>query len=191
MTGTPPRGTELAIDPGAAVASPVLVKHALDAGAQLPVLGGPATHRPAAPRVVARPRDAGKRAEPGDRVLVAVCRDERKPGGLGTAQNRRAFFKRACSSCKRWYARSRACRRRISRIGGTFTRGFRDPRNTPSRTCLRHFDNMNGWMSRAAATAWTSTPGSRVNRTAASLNCRLYSRTFRGPARGMTPPTGC
>ena len=29
------------------------------------------------------------------------------------------------------------------------------PRNTPSRTCLRHFANMNGWMSNAAATACT------------------------------------
>src|SRR6266550_561676 len=39
-------------------------------------------------------------------------------------------------------------------------------------------------MSSAAATACTCTPRCRLNRTAASLNSALYSRTFFGPARG-------
>src|SRR3972149_3638479 len=40
----------------------------------------------------------------------------------------------------------------------------------------------------AAATAWTSSSGCWLNRTAVSLNSRLYSRTFLSPGRATDTP---
>jgi len=48
------------------------------------------------------------------------------------------------------------------------------PRTVPSRTSFRHFDNMNGWMPSAVATAVTCIPGTWLRRTAASLNSFEY-----------------
>mgnify|MGYP001591035290 CR=1 FL=1 len=43
-------------------------------------------------------------------------------------------------------------------------------------------------MSNAAATACTWIPGCWLNRTAVTLNSRLYSRTFLGPGRATDTP---
>ena len=84
-----------------------------------------------------------ERTETRHRVRPPLRVDERKDVFLSTEQNRMAFFRRSCSSCSSACARSSACSRRISRRGGT-VRSRPLPRSTPSRTCLRHFDSMNG-----------------------------------------------
>ena len=38
---------------------------------------------------------------------------------------------------------------------------------------IGHRDSITGWMSRASATTWSSTPGTSVSFTALSLNSRL------------------
>src|SRR5205809_102518 len=109
-----------------------------------PALSGAGTGRARPPRVVARAGDPVERAEPRHGVRPPLRVDERERVSFRVAQNRMAFFKRACSSCSSAWARSSAWRRRISRAGGIFTAGARPPRSTPSRTAFRHRDSMNG-----------------------------------------------
>ena len=111
--------------------------------------------------------------------------DEGERVGLRAEQNRMAFFRSSCSSSRRACAFSSACSLAISRAGpggGAF--GAR-PRNRPSRASFRHFESMNGWISSAVATVFTSSPDCWLNRTAVSLNSSLYFRTARGRDRGM------
>ena len=143
-TDRPPLGAQRALEPGTPVRSVMLLEQSVNVLLQLPVLSGAGTGRARPPRVVARAGDPVERAEPRHSVRPPLRVDERERVSFRVAQNRMAFFKRACSSCSSAWARSSAWRRRISRAGGTFTAGARPPRSTPSRTAFRHRDSMNG-----------------------------------------------
>src|ERR1035437_5140817 len=85
--------------------------------------------------------------------------DEGERVAFRAEQNRMAFFRSSCSAWSKACACSSAWSCAISRAGpggGAF--GAR-PRNQPSRASLRHLDNMNGWISNAAATVLTCNPG--------------------------------
>jgi hypothetical protein len=116
----------------------------LNALLQLPVLYGVRARRTATPGVVSGGAHLKQGTEPSHGVLVPLGVDERERVSFRVAQNRMAFFKRACSSCRRACARSSAWSLRISRGGGSFTAVPRFPRRCPSRTAFRHRDNMNG-----------------------------------------------
>lgn len=85
-----------------------------------------------------------------------------------------AFFKSSCSAFSIARSRLSAWSCLISRADrvGRSTRRLR-PLTTPSRTSFRHRESMNGWMSRAWATVWTSTPDMWLSFTAVSLNSVL------------------
>src|SRR6266705_1275012 len=143
-TDRPPRGAQRALHSGTPVRPVMLPEQSVNVLLQLPVLSGAGTGRACPPRVVARAGDPVKRAEPRHGVRPPLRVDERERVSFRVAQNRMAFFKRACSSCSSAWARSSAWSRRISRAGGSFTAGARRPRSTPSRTSFRHRDSMNG-----------------------------------------------
>src|SRR5206468_2233672 len=139
----PSLGAQRALDAGAPIRPVMRLAGAVNALPQLPVLSGAGTGRACPPRIVARAGDAVEGAEPGHGVRPLLGVDERERVSFRVAQNRMAFFRRACSSCSSAWARSSACSRRISRGGGTFT-ATRFPRSIPSRTAFRHRDSMNG-----------------------------------------------
>src|SRR2546428_438905 len=140
----PPLGAQRALQPGTPVRPVMLREQAVNVRAQLPVLSGVGTARACPPRVVARAGDPVERAEPRHGVLPPLRVDERERVPFCVAQNRMAFFRRACSSCSSAWARSSAWSRRISRAGGTFPPGARGPRSTPSRAAFRHRDSITG-----------------------------------------------
>ncbi len=86
------------MDPGTAVGPVMLLEERLHPVLQLPVLGRVGTGGAVAPGVIARAGDAIQRAEPRHRVPVPLRVDERERVRLRAAQNRMAFFRRACSS---------------------------------------------------------------------------------------------
>src|SRR5439155_8696476 len=133
-----------ALDARAAVGAAVLLEEPLNPPLQLPVQRRVGTLGALPPGVVARPCDAVHRTEPRHRVVTPVRVDEREDVSFRVAQNRMAFFRRACSSCRSACARSSSCSRRISRGGATWTAVPRFPRNRPSRTSFRHRESMKG-----------------------------------------------
>jgi len=133
-----------ALDARTAVGAAVLLEESLNAPLQLPVLRRAGTLGALSPGVVAGPRDAVYRTEPRHRVIAPVRVDEREDVSFRVAQNRMAFFRRACSSCRSACARSSYCSRRISRGGATWTAAPRFPRSCPSRIAFRHREGMNG-----------------------------------------------
>src|SRR6266496_565786 len=135
---------EEAMEPGTPVRPVMLLEQAVNVLLQLPVLSGTGTARACPPRVVAGAGDPVERAEPRHGVLAPLRVDERERVPFCVAQNRMAFFRRACSSCSSAWARSSAWSRRISRAGGTFPAGARGPRSTPWRAAFRHRDSING-----------------------------------------------
>src|SRR5216117_206334 len=141
--GTPLRA-QRALDARTAVGAAVLLEESLNPPLQLPVLRRAGTLGALSPSVVAGPRDAVYRTEPRHRVIAPVRVDEREDVSFRVAQNRMAFFRRACSSCRNACARSSSCNRRISRGGATWTAAPRFPRSCPSRTAFRHRESMNG-----------------------------------------------
>src|SRR2546422_950522 len=143
-TDRPPLGAQRALHPGTPVRPVMLLEQSVNVLLQLPVLSGAGTGRACPPRVVACAGDPVERAEPRHGVRPPLGVDERERVNFRVAQNRMAFFRRACSSCSSAWARSSAWSRRISRAGGSFTAGARRPRSTPSRTSFRHRDSMNG-----------------------------------------------
>ena len=116
-----PLRAQRALDAGTAVGPAVLLEEPLNAPLQLPVLRCVSTLGSLPPRVVAGPGDAVHCTEPRHRVGAPLRVDEREDVSFRVAQNRMAFFKRACSSCRSACARSSAWSRRISRGGGSFT----------------------------------------------------------------------
>ena len=110
--GTPLR-LQRAMNSGTAVGPAVLLEEPLNPPLQLPVLRRVSTLGSLPPGVVAGPRDAVHRTEPRHPEFAPLRVDEREDVGFRVAQNRMAFFKRACSSCKSAWARSSAWSRRI------------------------------------------------------------------------------
>src|SRR5213083_501507 len=143
-TDRPPLGAQRALQPGTPVRPVMLLEQAVNVLLQLPVLSDAGTARACPPRVVAGAGDPVERAEPRHGVLPPLRVDERERVPFCVAQNRMAFFRRACSSCSSAWARASAWSRRISRAGGTFPAGARGPRSTPSRAAFRHRDSING-----------------------------------------------
>src|SRR5437773_1246918 len=138
-----PLRVQRAMDAGTAVGPPVLLEEPLNPPLELPVLRRVVTHWAPPPGVVTGARNAVQRAQARHGVLAPLRVDERERVSFRVAQNRMAFFRRACSSCKSACARSSAWSRRISRGGGPFT-ATRFPRSIPSRTAFRHRDSMKG-----------------------------------------------
>jgi len=126
------------------------------------------------------PPAKGRDAEPRPRRI-----DDGERVAFRAEQNRMAFFRSSCSSCRSACAFSSACRAAISRAGPGGGAFVARPRIRPSRTSFRHLDSMKGWISRAAATVLTCIPGWWLKRTAVSLNSSLYRRTARGRALGI------
>lgn len=179
---------QVPMETGTAVPPLMPVEAARDGGHEAPVLLRVGALPPPAPRVEPGGSDAVAATERRDVVAGMLGRervDEGEALAFRAAENRMAFFKRSCSSCSAAYFRSRAWKAASSRAGPRGGAFGGCPRRTPSRASLRHFDNMKGWISSAAATVYTCMPGCWLNRTAVSLNSSLYRRTFRGPARGM------
>ena len=85
--------------------------------------------------------------------------DEGERVAFRAEQNRMAFFRRSCSSCKSACACSSACSCAISRAGPSGGALGARPRSRPSRASFRHFDSMKGWISNAVATVFTCSPG--------------------------------
>src|SRR5947209_19405434 len=94
-----------ALDARTAVGAAVLLEESLNPPLQLPVLRRAGTLGALSPSVVAGPRDAVYRTEPRHRVIAPVRVDEREDVSFRVAQNRMAFFRRACSSCSSACAR--------------------------------------------------------------------------------------
>src|SRR5262245_5761389 len=160
--------------PGAAIGTAAALEDRLDLVEQHQVLLAPGTLAAAAPRVVARPRDAVQHAQSLQTEPCALAVEEFEDFRLRAEENRMAFFKRSCSALSIACSRLRVCRALSSRVdrNGMSPRGIR-PLTTPSRTSFRQRESMNGWMSRALATVWTSTPGMWLSFTAVSLNSVL------------------
>src|SRR5256886_17629732 len=95
-----PLRLQRALDARTAVGAAVMLEESLNPSLQLPVLRRVGTLGALPPGVVARPRDAVQRTEPRHRVVAPVRVDEREDVSFRVAQNRMAFFRRACSSCR-------------------------------------------------------------------------------------------
>src|SRR5215471_3678028 len=160
--------------PRTAIGAAAALEDRLDLVEQYPVLLAPGTLAAAAPRIVARPRDAIQRAHAFQAQPCSLAVDEFEDLRLRAEENRMAFFKSWCSTLSIACSRLRLCRALSSRVdrNGMSPRGLR-PLTTPSRTSFRQRESMNGWMSRALATVWTSTPGMWLSFTAVSLNSVL------------------
>jgi hypothetical protein len=147
------------IEPRAAVAFLVREKEALDLREQLPVLLRVGALAAATPGIKPSSRDLVAPTQRGYAEVRTLRFDEGEGLAFRAEQNRMAFFRRSCSSCRSAWAFSSAWSCAISRAGpggGAF--GAR-PRNRPSRASFRHLDNMKGWISSAAATVLTCKPG--------------------------------
>src|SRR3989441_9617042 len=128
-----PLRLQRALDARTAVGAAVLLEESLNPSLQLPVLRRADTLGALPPGVVAGPRDAVHRTEPRHRVGAPVRVDEREDVSFRVAQNRMAFFRRTCSSCRSACARSSSCSRWISRGGARWTAAPRLPRRRPPR----------------------------------------------------------
>jgi len=125
---------------------------------QRPVLDRVRAFPPLAPGVEPAGRDVVATTERRDAVAF-VLRDEVVDEGEAfarcAAQNRIAFFRRSCSSCSAAYLRSSAWSCASSRVTPAGAACGARPRSRPSFASFRHFDSMNGWIARAAATVCT------------------------------------
>src|SRR6185369_496908 len=128
---------------GAAVVATALRMHLAHVLAELGIAEGSRTGLAALPGVVAASRHAEQLAHHLDREALPVCLDEGEDFTFRSEANRIAFFRRSCSICSCLYLRSSSCSRFSSATCGASSAGAL-PVSTPSRTCLRHLDSMNG-----------------------------------------------
>src|SRR5213593_2665767 len=139
-------------DPRAAIGLAARYMNPLNGHHQSAALLCPITRRPPVPGVVPGSAYLVHPAHHGNSVSSPVCLDEGEDFRFCSEANRMAFFRSSCSSLRiaYFFSNSRSRLSSATVCGSSFV-----PLATmaPSRTCLRHRDSMNGWMSSAAATS--------------------------------------
>lgn len=120
-TRPPALATGLAADSRTSVAAMVSGEERHDPPSEPPVLFGVRTRRAPPPRVVARAAHPVEGRQTLQRERPSLALDAREDRSARAEQNRMAFVRSACSSCRSACACSSSWSRRISLADGTFT----------------------------------------------------------------------